>query len=70
MTARGSRDEVRYRLRGPGFVTRIINALLVAPDSRASSNTGIVRSKTPVLVRGTARIGPVTIERGTLAASA
>lgn len=28
------RDVVRYRLRGPGFASRLVNKLLVAPDTR------------------------------------
>lgn len=63
-------DEVRYRLRGPGFATRIINALLVAPDTQRIFEYRHRALEDAFLVRGTARIGPVTIERGTLAASA
>ena len=28
------RDDVRYRLRGPRLLTRVVNALVVAPDTR------------------------------------
>jgi ligand-binding SRPBCC domain-containing protein len=57
------RDHVRYALPGPRPLARIVNALLVAPDTRAifefrhEALTDIFRS------HGQGRAGPVTIRR-------
>jgi len=57
------RDDVRYRLPGPSFATRIVNALMVAPDT-----TKIFEFRQEALcemfgARHTARVGPVTVVR-------
>jgi ligand-binding SRPBCC domain-containing protein len=57
------RDEVRYRLPGPYFATRIVNALMVAPDTRKIFE---FRHEALAQLFGaphTARMGPVTVER-------
>ena len=57
-------DHVRYRLRGPGLATRIINALLVAPDTRRIFEYRHRALEDAFGARGVARSGPVTITRG------
>ena len=56
-------DDVRYRLRGPRILSRAVNALVVAPDTRR-----IFEFRQEALTRhfgvdATARHGPVTIMR-------
>lgn len=56
------RDEVRYRLPGPSSIARIVNRLLVAPDTRA-----IFEYRHRALLgvfdaHAAARLGPVAIE--------
>ena len=57
-------DEVRYRLRGPDFATRIINALLVEPDTRRIFEFRHRALEDAFGAGGAARSGPVTISRG------
>ena len=57
------RDEVRYRLPGPSFVTRIVNALIVAPDTRKIFEFRHDALCEAFGARRTARIGPVKLER-------
>jgi len=57
------RDEVRYRLRGPSFAARIVNALMVAPDTRKIFEFRHQALCEAFGVRHTARLGPVSIER-------
>jgi ligand-binding SRPBCC domain-containing protein len=57
------RDEVRYRLRGPSALARVINRVMVAPDTRA-----IFEYRRQALTRIFAaqrvdRLGPVVLER-------
>jgi ligand-binding SRPBCC domain-containing protein len=55
------RDAVRYRLRGPSVVTRAINALLVAPDTKRIFEFRHKALEAIFNVEGQARVGPVTI---------
>jgi ligand-binding SRPBCC domain-containing protein len=57
------RDAVRYRLRGPGVLTRAINALLVGPDTKRIFEFRHKALEEIFKVAGQARVGPVTIGR-------
>jgi hypothetical protein len=57
------RDEVRYRLPGPFFASRIVNALIVAPDTRKIFEFRHGALCEAFDTRHTARIGPVIVER-------
>jgi ligand-binding SRPBCC domain-containing protein len=59
-------DAVRYRLIGPGLLTRAVNTLLVAPDIRrifAFRHDALERA---LDLEGRTKSGPVSIERGHL----
>jgi ligand-binding SRPBCC domain-containing protein len=57
------RDEVRYQLPGPAFASRIVNALLVAPDARRIFEFRHHALCETFNARHTARVGPVTVEQ-------
>jgi ligand-binding SRPBCC domain-containing protein len=57
------RDEVRYRLPGPGPIARIVNRLLVAPDTRAIFEYRHHALRGVFEAQSTARLGPVVVER-------
>jgi ligand-binding SRPBCC domain-containing protein len=54
-------DEVRYRLRGPAVITRLVNAILVAPDARRIFQFRHQALADIFGVTGKAQTGPVTI---------
>jgi ligand-binding SRPBCC domain-containing protein len=56
-------DVVRYRLIGPGLLTRAINALLVAPDTRRIFTFRHAALERALGLEGRTRSGPVSIER-------
>ena len=57
------RDEVRYRLYGPDLFTRVINALLVAPDTRRIFAYRHAALEQLFDANGRTRMEPVTIAR-------
>lgn len=57
------RDEVRYQLPGPSFASRIVNALMVAPDTRRIFEFRHEALRDAFDARRTARLGPVKVER-------
>jgi ligand-binding SRPBCC domain-containing protein len=57
------RDAVRYRLPGPFFASRIVNALMVAPDTRKIFEFRHEALCEAFNARHTARLGPVSVER-------
>ena len=57
------RDAVRYRLPGPFFASRIVNALMVAPDTKKIFEFRHEALCEAFNARHTARVGPVTVER-------
>jgi ligand-binding SRPBCC domain-containing protein len=57
------RDVVRYRLPGPGLLTRAVNAFLVAPDTRRIFAFRHAAIEECFGVPGQTRSGPVTIRR-------
>jgi ligand-binding SRPBCC domain-containing protein len=57
------RDHVRYRLPGPSFASRIVNALMVAPDTRRIFEFRHEALYEAFGARHTARVGPVTVKR-------
>lgn len=57
------RDHVRYRLLGPDLVTRVINAVLVAPDTRRIFAFRHAALDECLELAGQTRSGPVTIDR-------
>ena len=59
-------DIVRYRLFGPDLVTRAVNALLVAPDTRRIFTFRHAALERALGLEGQTRSGPVSIERGHL----
>jgi ligand-binding SRPBCC domain-containing protein len=59
-------DVVRYQLIGPGLLTRAINALLVAPDTRRIFTFRHAALERALGLEGRTRSGPVSIERGHL----
>ena len=56
-------DHVRYRLRGPSFATRIVNACLVAPDTRRIFEYRHIALEQAFGRSGRARKGDVIITR-------
>ena len=59
-------DIVRYRLIGPNLLTRAVNALLVAPDTRRIFTFRHAALERALGLEGQTRSGPVSIERGHL----
>jgi ligand-binding SRPBCC domain-containing protein len=59
-------DAVRYRLIGPAFATRIINTLLVQPDTTRIFTYRHHALEKALGVEGLTRMGPVSITRGHL----
>ena len=59
-------DIVRYRLIGPNLLTRPVNALLVAPDTRRIFTFRHAALERSLGLEGQTRSGPVSIERGHL----
>ena len=59
-------DIVRYRLIGPNLLTRAVNALLVAPDTRRIFTFRHAALERALGLEGRTRSGPVSIERGHL----
>ena len=57
------RDDVRYRLPGPFFATRVVNALMVSPDTRRIFEFRHEALCEVFGARHTARVGPVQVER-------
>ena len=57
------RDEVIYRLPGPPLITRAVNALLVAPDTRRIFGFRHTALEEALGLRGQTRSGPVTVGR-------
>lgn len=57
------RDAVRYRLPGPALLTRLVNALLVAPDTRRIFEFRHAALCAAFGANGRARLGPVTVQR-------
>lgn len=57
------RDQVLYQLPGPDVLTRAVNALLVAPDTRRIFTFRHAALEECLAVAGRARSGPVTIVR-------
>ena len=57
------RDDVRYRLPGPFFATRVVNALMVSPDTRRIFEFRHEALCEEFGARHTARVGPVQVER-------
>jgi ligand-binding SRPBCC domain-containing protein len=57
------RDHVRYRLPGPAFVSPLVNALLVAPDTRRIFEYRHTALERQFAGDGAARRGPVSVER-------
>ena len=57
------RDEVRYRLPGPSLASRIVNAVMVTPDTRKIFEFRHEALCEAFNARHTARIGPVKVER-------
>lgn len=58
------RDDVRYRLYGPGPFARLVNALLVGPDTRRIFEYRHRALERQFDAGGTARRGPITIAPG------
>lgn len=54
-------DSVRYRLPGPSFITRLVNSLMVAPDTARIFEYRHQAIEDIFEARGQARRGPVTI---------
>ena len=59
-------DIVRYHLIGPNLLTRPVNALLVAPDTRRIFTFRHAALERSLGLEGQTRSGPVSIERGHL----
>ena len=57
------RDRVLYALPGPDLLTRAVNALLVAPDTRRIFAFRQAALEACLEVRGQTRSGPVTVDR-------
>jgi ligand-binding SRPBCC domain-containing protein len=57
------RDHVLYRLPGPDLLTRIVNSVLVAPDTRRIFAFRHTALEECLNVRGKSRPGPVTVVR-------
>ena len=57
------RDAVRYRLPGPFFASRLVNTLMVAPDTKKIFEFRHEALCEAFNARHTARVGPVTVER-------
>lgn len=57
------RDRVLYRLRGPDPLTRIVNAVLVAPDTRRIFSFRHAALEECFGLAGQTRSGPVTVVR-------
>jgi ligand-binding SRPBCC domain-containing protein len=58
-----ARDRVLYRLPGPDVFTRVVNAVMVAPDTRTIFTYRHAALEDAFDVRGRARSGPVSIAR-------
>jgi len=56
-------DHVRYRLRGPSLASRIVNSLLVGPDTKRIFEFRHTALAKAFDAERTAKLGPVTIER-------
>jgi hypothetical protein len=54
---------VRYQLPGPAFASRIVNALMVAPDTRRIFEFRHEALREAFGARNTARFGAVTVKR-------
>jgi ligand-binding SRPBCC domain-containing protein len=63
-------DTVQYSLRGPRFIGRVVNRLLVAPDLTRIFTFRHEALQDVFSVRGQAKTGPITINRESPAPSA